>query len=43
MVVEARRVCASSHGNVFCKYERLSVDSFFDMFSIFESSPCSSY
>ena len=36
MVVEARRVCTLSHCNVFCKYERLSVDSFFDMFSIFE-------
>ena len=35
MVVEARRVCTSRHCNVFCKYERLSVNSSFDMFSIF--------
>ena len=31
-----RRVCTSDHCNVFCKYERLSVDSFFDTPHVFQ-------
>ena len=36
MIVEVRRVCTSGHCNLFRKYERLLVDSFFDTPHVFQ-------